>query len=175
MDLYDYILVGTQVLSSPFYLIGRNFLDRGQALDFTSEVFDLSRRLRLEHSKSCESACRMLYDEAVSLNMDRGWSGVLTTYRSGHFASGQYDAWSAWYCNRLLSAQNVQAVTGATTDLTSTLYARWQERHRTHKTQSHDFDVLALVQIWKIKNCFHAWHLLPHEQRYAIIYRALGP
>jgi len=32
------------------------------------------------------------------------------------------------------------------TDPTSAVYARWQERHHIHKTQFHDFKVLALVQ-----------------------------
>jgi len=106
----------------------------------------------------------MLYDWAVSLSMDRGLSGVLTTYAIVDF-NFDYDAWCAWDCNRLSPAQNIDNTTGVTMDPASAVYARWQERRQIHKTQFHDFEVLALLQTWEIENSFPAWHLLPQEQR----------
>lgn len=85
--------------------MGREYLDRGQALKSIDEFFDLGRRLRSKRSESREFARRMLYDWAVSLSMDRGLSGVLTTYAIGDF-NFDYDAWSVWDCKRLPPGQN---------------------------------------------------------------------
>lgn len=85
VDQSSYIMVNTSQQSSPFYPMSREFLDRCQALEFTDAFFDLGRRLRRKRSESREFARRMLYDWAVSLSMDRGLSGVLTTYANFAF------------------------------------------------------------------------------------------
>jgi hypothetical protein len=66
----DYILTATPALSSPFCPRGREFIDRGQALDFIDELFQLGRRLRRSKSQSREFVRRMTYAWAVSLNLD---------------------------------------------------------------------------------------------------------
>lgn len=82
----DYILVATP-LSSPFYHRIREFIDRGQALDFIDELSHLGRL-----SQSREFVRRMTYAWAVALSLNSGLSGVPATYAIDHFGSGECDA-----------------------------------------------------------------------------------